>query len=314
MSKFVPGADGVLETFLKEFEINVTASPLHDEFGIILKLDESLTTAASKMWWVRSLVEKYGVVVFKNQRDLIENPRDYIEVVTHLVGKPQVDQMEDITTLEGFPEIQVLGSVSHPEEHKSSSHPPPTYIPARAPESPESLDQWLQHRIPCSVTDWHSDEPWLERPVKFAIALCALSTGPNATLFSSTEALYERVDESIQKKLQDTKTTFAPPPWLPCEAGMKASHPTVHNCPHGTSFYICVDSMEHLTGMYLGDAMELIWELTKDCARPEHVYTHQWEEGDMVIWDNTRTLHARTPYSVEGTDRILYRMRLLKEL
>ena len=149
--------------------------------------------------------------------------------------------------------------------------------------------------------------------MKYVVALSVLSSGPNATCFSSTAALYERSSESVRQRLERTETTFAPPPWLPCEAGRKVSagHATVQQGPHGPSFYLCIDSTVGIDGFDEDAAIKLVWDLTKDCMRPEHVYTHRWEEGDLVIWDNTRTLHARTPYSVGGTDRILYRMRVL---
>lgn len=37
---------------------------------------------------------------------------------------------------------------------------------------------------------------------------------------------------------------------------------------------------------------------------------HQWEEGDLLIWDGACTLHARTLYSHENVDRVLYRLRV----
>ena len=30
--------------------------------------------------------------------------------------------------------------------------------------------------------------------------------------------------------------------------------------------------------------------------RPEHVYRHVWREGDLVLWDNRCTQHARTDF------------------
>ncbi|MCZ6558713.1 MAG: TauD/TfdA family dioxygenase, partial [SAR324 cluster bacterium] len=31
-------------------------------------------------------------------------------------------------------------------------------------------------------------------------------------------------------------------------------------------------------------------------TRPEFVYTHRWRNGDLMIWDNGRTLHRRDQF------------------
>jgi len=34
-------------------------------------------------------------------------------------------------------------------------------------------------------------------------------------------------------------------------------------------------------------------------SEPFH-YSHQWSPGDMVMWDNTGTLHRATPYPLDS--------------
>ncbi|HMO68928.1 MAG TPA: TauD/TfdA family dioxygenase, partial [Novosphingobium sp.] len=43
-------------------------------------------------------------------------------------------------------------------------------------------------------------------------------------------------------------------------------------------------------------------------SEPFH-YSHQWAVGDMLIWDNTGTLHRATPYPVES-GREMHRTKL----
>ena len=41
---------------------------------------------------------------------------------------------------------------------------------------------------------------------------------------------------------------------------------------------------------------------------PSFTYYHAWEAGDVIIWDNTQTLHHAMPYDNDGTvERELYR-------
>jgi taurine dioxygenase len=43
-------------------------------------------------------------------------------------------------------------------------------------------------------------------------------------------------------------------------------------------------------GTAAGDA--LLREVIAVCTDPDHSYFHQWQDGDMVLWDNWRTLHS----------------------
>ena len=156
--------------------------------------------------------------------------------------------------------------------------------------------------------------------MKFTLALSARSSGPNSTLFASTAALYDAVananDEEgcseIRERLERSTTTFAPPPWLPAEIGSEASHSTVQRGPHGSSYYICMDATRSIDAYPKDDreAKAAVWRLTKMCTGPGRVYRHDWDEGDLLIWDNTRTLHARSEYDESNVDRVLYRMRV----
>jgi taurine dioxygenase len=41
---------------------------------------------------------------------------------------------------------------------------------------------------------------------------------------------------------------------------------------------------------------------------PAFTYFHAWDVGDVIIWDNTQTLHHAMPYNNDGsTRRELYR-------
>ena len=47
-----------------------------------------------------------------------------------------------------------------------------------------------------------------------------------------------------------------------------------------------------------------LWEL---CERPAHIYEHVWRVGDVIMWDNRCTQHARTDFP-EGERRLLRRV------
>jgi len=303
MSRFSKDDKCVADLDLASLDINTKQA--HADFGIVLSLDYPIRNAPLPKGWVRHLVERYGVVVIPKQHQFIKDPALFIATMKRILAEPTSSTNEDLATIEGLPQVQILGSPN------SAFAPTATFIPAREAETSDSRSNWLDNTKPCSVTDWHSDEPWEDAPVKFTIALSAKSTGPNATLFTSTSALYERTSGDIKETLDYSKTTFAPPPWLPSE-DTQACHSTVQRGPNGNSFYICMDSTKSIDAFEGDDrkAKEVIWNLTKSGTQPDNIYTHNWEEGDLVIWDNTRTLHARSPYNHACVDRVLYRMRV----
>ena len=51
-----------------------------------------------------------------------------------------------------------------------------------------------------------------------------------------------------------------------------------------------------IEGMEQGAAQQLIAELTDAATAPESSYTHTWQQGDVVMWDNRATLHRGRPW------------------
>jgi alpha-ketoglutarate-dependent 2,4-dichlorophenoxyacetate dioxygenase len=41
----------------------------------------------------------------------------------------------------------------------------------------------------------------------------------------------------------------------------------------------------------LADSILFINDLMEICTRPDYIYSHKWEENDLVIWDNTQVMH-----------------------
>ena len=40
----------------------------------------------------------------------------------------------------------------------------------------------------------------------------------------------------------------------------------------------------------------LLCKLLDWATQPQFVYHHEWELGDLLMWDNTGTMHCVTPY------------------
>ena len=57
------------------------------------------------------------------------------------------------------------------------------------------------------------------------------------------------------------------------------------------------------------NSAELLVRLRDRATQPQFTYRHKWTVGDLVIWDNTGTMHRATPYD-PSSGRLLQRTKL----
>jgi alpha-ketoglutarate-dependent taurine dioxygenase len=65
----------------------------------------------------------------------------------------------------------------------------------------------------------------------------------------------------------------------------------------------------HVVDMDFKKSAELLVQLRDWATKPQFVYRHRWSVGDLVIWDNTGTMHRATPYDPKS-GRMLHRTKL----
>jgi alpha-ketoglutarate-dependent taurine dioxygenase len=68
----------------------------------------------------------------------------------------------------------------------------------------------------------------------------------------------------------------------------------------------------HVIGMSARQSTELLVRLREWATQPRFSYSHEWTVGDMVMWDNTGTMHRATPYPPD-CGRMLHRTKLMGE-
>ena len=52
----------------------------------------------------------------------------------------------------------------------------------------------------------------------------------------------------------------------------------------------------HVVGWPVGDGRLLLSDLNAHATQAKYVYSHTWEMGDLVIWDNRCTMHRGRPH------------------
>lgn len=66
---------------------------------------------------------------------------------------------------------------------------------------------------------------------------------------------------------------------------------------------------DHVLEMPGAEGDDLLAEVARHCVDPELAYYHSWRPGDMMLWDNWRTLHCATGVAPDAV-RILQRTTL----
>ena len=76
------------------------------------------------------------------------------------------------------------------------------------------------------------------------------------------------------------------------------------------SLYIASHAFE-VRGMEQPAGRALIEELLDCCTRDEYVYRHNWQVGDLLMWDNRSTLHRATPFDSAKHRRVMRRTTVI---
>jgi alpha-ketoglutarate-dependent taurine dioxygenase len=89
----------------------------------------------------------------------------------------------------------------------------------------------------------------------------------------------------------------------------KASQPLVWQHASGRRSLMLGVAVSHVEGMHPADSYDLLCRLRNHMAHPDYVYRHTWRMNDLVIWNNTGTMHRARPFDPDS-GRLLHRFTL----
>lgn len=88
--------------------------------------------------------------------------------------------------------------------------------------------------------------------------------------------------------------------------GPATEQPLVWTQSDGRSALVVGSTADHIVGMDLEKGRALLKELLDWCTQPRFCYRHQWQKGDMVIWNNPGLLHRAHHYTLDS-GRLMHR-------
>lgn len=173
-----------------------------------------------------------------------------------------------------------------------------------------------------STIHWHIDGIFDETPPVKATMLTGrrLADKGGATEFCNTYAAYADLPFSEQRRCDALRIVHSMAAshrcWSPQaseaehlqwnERRHPKEHPLVWRHASGRKSLVIGMTVDHIVGMAEAQSRTLLERLGRHTTRPENVYHHDWEIGDLLIWDNCGTMHRATPYD-PASGRLLHR-------
>jgi alpha-ketoglutarate-dependent 2,4-dichlorophenoxyacetate dioxygenase len=167
---------------------------------------------------------------------------------------------------------------------------------------------------------WHSDSSFKAVP-----SLCSLLSARivppegGATEFASARCAYASLPEALKRRARDavvvhdfswSRDQIRPGFFTDKERAEypPVRHPLVRRNPvNGRESLFLGAHASHVEGLPVAEGRAFLKELLDHVTQPQFCYHHEWQEGDLIIWDNRCVLHRATPFDTTRYKRLMQR-------
>ena len=171
---------------------------------------------------------------------------------------------------------------------------------------------------------WHTDMSYLDQPPPGSLlySLEVPDSGGDTcfmSMYAALDALPPDLRASIEGRqlnhdsshdsagnLRSNHTAFDDVSQAP-----GARHPIIRTHPETGRAALFLGRRLHawVVGESVTDSEDLLDRIWNHCTRAEFTYRHQWQPGDLVMWDNRCTMHRRDPFDAAAR-RVMHRTQL----
>jgi taurine dioxygenase len=238
-------------------------------------------------WRIRKAVPKHGVICLRNQN----LSADDLVALTKRFGEPVLlpEGLRFNNTEAEYPELARVSNIL-PDGSLITDHNAAEY--------------------------WHSDGDFWQPGSNFLFNLLYSVKVPEqggATGFADLRLAYTSLSDTVKRRIKHLKVIVS------CD-----EIPDFKNTPAEQREPDAIHSITHQhvetgrTGLYFGHTLatiknlpkpesdEIVRSLVDAIERPENQYVHDWQKGDLLIWDNTSVMH-RSMGGYGNHPRLLYR-------
>ena len=175
--------------------------------------------------------------------------------------------------------------------------------------------------LPDGEMQYHTDQCHQAVPAKATLlyAIEIPSHGGN-TLFANAYAAYATLPDDIKARIEgrralnayDKDSTQRTARYD--NAASSCRHPVVrtHPATGRKALYVNRLMTREIEGLSRAESDALLEKLFDHQEQQQFIYEHVWRPGDLLMWDNRCTLHARTDFPA-GERRLLRRVTILGE-
>jgi taurine dioxygenase len=246
-------------------------TPLGPTFGALVdNIDLSRPQNDHTLAIIRETLIEHKLLVFRDQHMTPSQQRDLAALFGPLYIHPLLNQDD---------ELQEIAILNHDR--------------SRPPEPDE----------------WHTEASFVETLPLGSILYGAIipETGGD-TLFADLAAAYAALSEPMQTMLNGLRATHdlakgfrasayygeKNPKWGDaCSSNPPVSHPVVRTHPESgiKSLFVNESFTTAIEGLKIDESRTLLDFLFRHQARPQFVYRHRWQTGDVLFWDNRAVQH-----------------------
>jgi taurine dioxygenase len=219
-----------------------------------------------------------------------------------LVFRGQDLTQEDLIRVTGiFGEFAPLGRPAHTLPKGFTKILPNIMLISNIRENGETIGA-----LPDGEMMFHHDTIHRDEPHKATLLYSVeIPTHGGDTLFASGTAAYDTLDPAMKNKLEGRRAvnfyvynSVKRNDKQGVNATSQAVHPVVrtHEETKRRGLYVNRLMSVRIEDMDEAESDQILNYLFDHSEKPEFVYTHVWRKGDLIVWDNRCSSHARTDF------------------
>lgn len=272
----------------------------------------------------RALADCGGLLLLKGMQAIAEQP-DLLLRLSQVFGPEIEDYRQTLVSSNSVhqtvPEILVVSNI-----------PPVGKAPPPLPDPPLDAEGRLPTRYP-HRKGWHTDQSYRRPPPDISLFFAAIPVpqGQGQTLFANCTAAYEALPPALKQRVESLEGIHVQPgsgrsrdavlagktprPFAPHERSQRQPVVRTHPVTGKRALYLCEwGQMDWIEGPFVGmqtgphgDGARLLDELMAHSTRPEFIYAHEWDVGDLLVWDNRCLVHSATWFDAAKHQRLMWR-------
>ena len=274
--------------------------------------------------FLQAFYQRHCLLLMKGMNAISDDPA-LLVLLSRLFGPEVEDYRLTITASNNVhpdvPEILVVSNV-----------PPATpRIPA-LPAPPLTADGAVPVQFP-HRRGWHTDQSYRRPPPDISLFYAETPTPKcqGQTLYADGIGAYAALPDALKRRIEGLEGIHVAPgrnrseqavlagepphPLQPREAPQRQPVVRTHPVTGEPALYLCesgqMDWIEGpLAGMQPGphgDGAKLLYELMSHYTSPQFTYVHEWDVGDLIIYDNRSTIHSATWFDGDRHRRRMWR-------